>query len=90
MAEAIVNEIPVVSDIKSPSGKHYIGSENCVEGNKEYFEEIEKLMSDKFYYYKKVEAEKENLKKYEYAEVIKKLIEFVEIAKERFQKRGGK
>lgn len=87
LAQSIVNNIPVVCDIKSSSGMYMIGESNCVSGMKEYFEEMEKLIVDNEYYQKKIDAEKLHIKKYNYEEVIKKLVTYIEIAKERFRKR---
>lgn len=87
MVEAIVNDIPVVTHVESSAGVHYVGKTECAKNDKEYFEEIEKIMKFKEYGKEKVKNEQENLKKYEYKGVIKNLMKFKEIAKNRFIKR---
>ncbi len=87
MVEAIVNDVPVVTHVESSAGIHYAGEAECVKNDKEYFEEMEKIMNSKEYSYKKVKNEQENLKKYEYKGVIEKLMKFKEMAKDKFIKR---
>ena len=85
--QAIVNELPVVCLFDSESGKAYAGEENCVKDLKDYYNEMEMLYNNREYYTNKINAEKKVIEKYEYGEVIKKLVNYIEIAKANYNKR---
>lgn len=87
MAEAIVNDVPIVTHIQSSAGKHYCGQKQCVNSDIEYIEEMKSMIENKEYRKNKLDLQKENLKKFEYHGIINKLIGFIEKAKDRYSER---
>lgn len=74
IAEAIINNVPVLSEKKSAAGKYYCGENNCICNMQEYIEELEKIYVDKDYLRQLNEKEKKYFERFDLKKILNELI----------------
>lgn len=90
MAEAIVNNVCVLTPIVSPAGVLHCGIENSSKNLNEYMLELYKVYENKSYRMEKLEKEKKVQESLKIKNNIDKIFKFVDIAEKQFMKRKEK
>jgi hypothetical protein len=90
ISEAIINGVGVISHKWSAAGLHYGGEDNCVNDDKQYYEEIENRYLEKDYMLQKYRKALEKNSKYSYEKNVDIFYSYLQKAKESFKKRCEK